>query len=103
MILSIAKEKTITPEALGNKKAKDPSTVTFKVPTSTDMERLLTEKPKDSEVFSEFVIQMTFTDDQGASIQPATIPSMPGVYPLVAEVAREILMSGMLGTDEKNE
>lgn len=102
MILSIAKEKTITPEALGNKKAKDPSTVTFKVPTSAEMERLLTEKPRDSEVFSEFVIRTTFTDGQGALIKPSTIPSMPGVYPLVAEVAREILMSGMLGPNEKN-
>ena len=102
MILTIAKEKTVTPKALGNKKSSDPSTVTFKVPTSADMEKLLTEKTKDNTVFTEFVINTTFMDDKGNVILPASIPSMPGAYSLVAEIARDILMAGMLGPDEKN-
>lgn len=103
MIITIAKEKTITPVALNNQKDASPSTVTFRVPLVLEMEKIIQEKWADSQVFSEFCLKTTFTDAKGKSLTADELLEVPGTYPLIAEVAKEILYSGMLGGDLKNE
>ncbi|NCC90207.1 MAG: hypothetical protein EOM01_07660 [Spirochaetia bacterium] len=102
MILTISRTKTITPKALGNNKAKEPSTVTFRIPTSEETEKFLAEKTPDNKMFTQFVESMTFTDEAGEPFKPADFPKLPGVYALVSEVANEIVKAGMLGTETKN-
>ena len=103
MVLTIAKEITFTPDAMGNKKAKDKFTVTYRIPTALDIEKLIGNKVKDSDVFAEFVIKTDgIVDEHGALVKPTDIPKMNGTYPLVTEVAAAVLRAGMLSVEEKN-
>ncbi len=103
MVLTIAKEITMKPKAMGNDKAHDKFSVVYLVPTALDIERLIGAKVKDSDVFSEFVKAVPgIVDEKGEPVKASEIPKMNGTYPLVTEVAAAILKSGMLSVEEKN-
>ncbi len=103
MVITIAREITYTPKVWKNDKATTPFTVTFKVPTAEDMERVMQEKPSDTKLFQEFVVKTEHLeiDATGTSHTAATLVSAPGTYALISEVAGEIMRYGVLGEAEK--
>lgn len=103
MVITIVREITYTPKVWKNNKAANPFTVTFKVPTAEDMERVMQEKPSDTKLFQEFVVrtERLEADAAGTPHTASSLVSAPGTFALISEVAGEIMRYGLLGEDEK--
>ncbi len=104
MVLSIAKKKTITPKAMGNRKEDIPATVTFRVPTSAEVEQdILKDQLSNSAMFAKFVTETTYTTEDLKPIKPSDIPLLGGTFALISEVAEAIVHSAMIGVESKND
>ncbi len=97
MIISIEREKTYVPDGFPE------VTISYKVPTAEDFEKIIREKPGDCDVFKAFVKKVGgVTDEQGNGYKPEDIVQLPGTWPMVTGAAKEIIESATLGADGKN-
>ena len=101
MIISIARTKTLTPEGYPSEVK-----VTFRVPTSEDMQSYLAEAQNEKSnlwLWKRCVTSLEgVSSDDGHTITKDEVPTTPGLWLLVATVAGEILKSAMLRPEVKN-
>lgn len=76
--------------------------VTWKVPTPVDMTEIALKGDRYIDFFKNFVtnIDSEITEIHGAF--PSDVVKLPGTWGLVTKVAKDIVLSSVIGEDEKN-
>ena len=105
MNLTVSKNMTYVPKAWGNDKVEEKNQikVRFNVLTAVEMEDVILNKPKDTELFKKNVQGVENLSWDGLPVETADgVLEIPGGYALVSEVAQEIVGRSLLKDVEKN-
>lgn len=105
MNLTVSKNVVYIPKAWGNDKAeeKEQIKIRYDVLTAVEMEDVVVNKPKDTELFKRFVTDINNLTWDGIPVETADgVLEIPGSYGLVSEVAQEIVGRSLLKDVEKN-
>lgn len=105
MNLTVSKNVIYIPKALGNDKMEEHAQIKirFNVLTAVEMEEVVINKPKDTELFKRFVTGIENLSWDGIPVETADgVLEIPGSYALVSEVAQEIVGRSLLKDVEKN-
>lgn len=103
MEISIQKEMTYIPKWNGNDKSKHQFKAHIHVLTAVEFEELRNQEISNNELVSRYVKLSDFVVNGEAVADGSTLVNIGGTYKLVEELALEVVRSGILETDIKNE
>ena len=76
--------------------------VTWKVPTPVDMTEVALKGDKYIDFFQRFVNNISSDIPELHGAFPSDVVKLPGTWGLVTEVAKDIILSSVIGDEEKN-
>ena len=76
--------------------------VTWKVPTPVDMTEIALKGDRYIDFFQKFVTDIASEIKELEGAFPSDVVKLPGTWGLVTKVAKDIVLSAVIGDDEKN-